>query len=341
MEGSVPWADNAIEALAEAAKPRRGVTPSDRLRKRLAVATLGLAGLVFGWFPYWAARRVMYPVLYEAVPAGAEEGLEIVLSSGAVPEYVVFEARDGGKLSGWFVPGPDRSEMPWPCVLLVYGYGGYKEQMAYYAEMVHEGGFATFMFDMQGSGLRRGAPVSLGHKERWDFLDAVRYARSRPDVDNERLGVLGVSMGAATALLGVEDEPSIKAVVADSSYANLMDMVQPGLRTFVGSPAALLAPLIVRFAETMIGIKARDIRPERAAARLGNRPLLVIHGADDVLTDPRSADRIYAAASGPKELWVVPNCGHARGPEVAHDEYKRRVNKFFQRTLGFRLASSR
>jgi fermentation-respiration switch protein FrsA (DUF1100 family) len=91
--------------------------------------------------------------------------------------------------------------------------------------------------------------------------------------------------------------------------------------------------MIVWFAENMMGAKASDITPETSARKLTNTPVFVIHGADDALTDPHSAQQIYDALEGPKELWVIPNCGHARGPEVVPDEYRRRVNEFFTRTL--------
>ena len=70
-------------------------------------------------------------------------------------------------------PGGDSSAKPWPCILLLYGYGGYKEQMVYYASMLHDAGFACFMFDMQGTGLLRGLPVTMGYRERWDTLSAL------------------------------------------------------------------------------------------------------------------------------------------------------------------------
>ncbi|MEP6774284.1 MAG: alpha/beta fold hydrolase [Chloroflexota bacterium] len=301
--------------------------------RALAVAGLGLAGLVFGGFPYWAARRVMYPAFEEAMPRGANLPLSIELNSNAVPEYVVYSGHNGMERSGWFVPGADTAEKPWPTILLLYGYGGHKEQMAYYARLLHDAGFACFMFDMHGSGLLRGLPVTMGYTERWDTLDAVAYLGTRSDVDSDRIGALGVSMGAATALMAAELEPKIKAVVSDSSYADLNDMVQPGLRTFVGRPATFFAPLIMRWAEQMVGMKAGAVHPEASAGKLGQRPLFVIHGADDQLTDPNSAPRIFAAASGPKELWVVPDCGHARAPEVAHEEYKERVTAFFRGAL--------
>jgi dipeptidyl aminopeptidase/acylaminoacyl peptidase len=165
------------------------------------------------------------------------------------------------------------------------------------------------------------------------MMDAADYLRSREDVDAARVGALGVSMGGAATLLAAAEDPGIKAVVADSAYADLFGMVRPGISAFISPRALFLAPMIVRCAETMLGMKSGSVRPDEAAARLGDRPLFVIHGDCDSLTDPHSAHRLYEAASGPKELWVVPECGHAYAPIIAPDEYKARVNGFFQRYL--------
>ncbi|MFL5734049.1 MAG: alpha/beta hydrolase [Chloroflexia bacterium] len=320
-------ATNELDSISYAGNSRGW--PS--LGRTLGVVGLGAVSLVFGGIPFWAARRIIYPVFAEPLPQGLDETLQV--AEGARPEKVEFTGLDGHKLEGWFVPGPDSSSAPWPVVLLAYGYGGYKEQMVGYAGILHSGGFATMMFDMPGSGRRRGQPVTLGFRERWDLIAAARYLRSRPDVDRERIGVLGVSMGAATALLAAADEPSIKAIVSDSAYADLTEMVKPGIKAFLGLPSFPFAPIIARYAEVMIGAKASDIVPKRAAAHLGDRPVFIIHGEDDNLVAPDSAHKIFAEASGPKELWMVPDCPHGQAPAVRPEEYKERVNNFFSRWL--------
>src|SRR5215212_2429663 len=274
---------------ANGASDRRGWS---LLGRTLGVLGFGAAGLALGGLPWWAARRMIHPMGAEPLPQDLGDTLDVGIS--ARPEKVEFPGLDGHKLEGWFIPGPDASEAPWPVVLLAHGYGGYKEQMVGYAGIVHAGGFATMMFDMPGSGLRRGQPVTLGFRERWDLIAAARYLRRRDDVDKERIGVLGVSMGAATARLAAADEPSIKAIVSDSAYADLAEMVKPGVRAFLGLPSFPFAPLIARYAEVMIGAKASDIVPSRAAAALGDRPVLVIHGLDDTLVSPDSAYKIFA-----------------------------------------------
>lgn len=334
MEAALERVDvspEVVSRIAGGVAERQQGSAQKRLARGAALAGLGLAGLVFGGFPLLAARRIIYPNWSDEYYRATLGNLEMDLP--VQPEYVVFEGRDGKPLGGWFVPAPHEVARPWPVVLLAYGYGGFKEQMAGYAKSIHEGGFATFLFDMAGSGLRKGEPVTFGYRERWQVMDAADYLRSRDDVDSTRIGALGVSMGGASTLLAAAEDHGIKAVVADSSYADLFGMVRPGISAFISPRALFLAPLIVRCAETMLGMKSGEVRPDEAAARLGDRPLLVIHGDCDSLTDPHSAHRLYEAATGPKELWVVPECGHAYAPILAPDEYKRRVNDFFQRYL--------
>lgn len=316
----------------------RGIARHDRKGARLLLRAggfvgLGVVTLALAGFPRWAARRILYPVGAEPLPGpgGPELGLEINSRLGV--EKVTFESTDGQPRGGWFVPAPDTTPGPWPAVALVYGYGGYKEQMVGYAQLLHAGGFATLMFDMQGSGTTRGLPITLGYKERYDLSGACRYLASRGDVDPGRIGVLGVSMGAATALLAAAEEPLIKAVVSDSAYASIERMIRPGLEAFLGRAAVPFAPLIIWHAENITGAHASDIVPEYAVTELGDRPLLVIHGQDDQLIAVESAHRIYAAAPGPKELWIVPNCAHADAPAVAPQEYEERVVDFFRRSL--------
>src|SRR5690606_34961140 len=56
--------------------------------------------------------------------------------------------------------------------------------------------------------------VSFGPLEARDFTGAVAYLRSRPDVDGQRIGAMGISMGGTIALYGAPDCQPIKAILA-------------------------------------------------------------------------------------------------------------------------------
>src|SRR5258708_25396436 len=51
--------------------------------------------------------------------------------------------------------------------------------------------------------------------------------------------------------------------------------------------------------------------PDGAAALIAPIPLLIVHGDKDEFFPVDHAERIYAAANEPKELWIVPGFGHA------------------------------
>lgn len=81
------------------------------------------------------------------------------------------------------------------------------------------------------------------------------------------------------------------------------------------------------------GIDVVRIRPVDAVARIGPRPLLIIHCMNDQVVPPRNSERNFRAAREPKQFWSIPAGGHVAGLEVAAQEYQARVGRFFQEGL--------
>jgi fermentation-respiration switch protein FrsA (DUF1100 family) len=63
------------------------------------------------------------------------------------------------------------------------------------------------------------------------------------------------------------------------------------------------------------------------------RPLLVIHGDADELVPTIMSHDIYDAAGGDKELWIVPNAGHAKAFDNVTEEYEGRIKAFIERVI--------
>jgi fermentation-respiration switch protein FrsA (DUF1100 family) len=63
-------------------------------------------------------------------------------------------------------------------------------------------------------------------------------------------------------------------------------------------------------------------------------PVLVIGGIADLSTPPAETCRLYAAAPGPKSLWLLAGIGHAAAGSVFTDEYRSRVGAFLSSALG-------
>ena len=81
------------------------------------------------------------------------------------------------------------------------------------------------LFDFRYRGESEGDAQTLGVKESWDIQSAVDYLKERPDVDAERIGVQGGSLGAASAILAAAEKSEIKGVVAQIPFAS----INPGL----------------------------------------------------------------------------------------------------------------
>jgi pimeloyl-ACP methyl ester carboxylesterase len=72
--------------------------------------------------------------------------------------------------------------------------------------------------------------------------------------------------------------------------------------------------------------------PDDAAALIAPIPLLIVHGDEDQFFPVDHAERIYAAANEPKELWIVPGFGHAErgtGPQLI-----KRIGRWMRTTVG-------
>src|SRR4029077_15614185 len=82
-----------------------------------------------------------------------------------------------------------------------------------------------------------GRAVTLGALEPLDLVSAVDYLTTRDDIDQNRIGALGLSLGAATTILAAADDRRIGAVVADSSFSGACSGISSSFQHFIGLPA--------------------------------------------------------------------------------------------------------
>ena len=140
-------------------------------------------------------------------------------------------------------------------------------------------------------------------------------------------------MGAAVALQSAAMDPRIQGVVAEGAFRNLHEVMfdYAGLRlsAFLGKtlfrPAAIMA---VHEAEQQGGFHFDDVSPEASVAAR-RFPVLLISGLSDHNIPKRHSEAIFLAASGPKELWLVPGARHQKALQTAPAEFQQRVLKLF------------
>jgi len=252
-------------------------------------------------------------------------------SAGLHGEPIALVSSDGARLAGWLVWNP--KVRPRAAVVLCHGVDGTRLDMVPAARMLVQAGYATLLYDSRTRGASGGRRATLGVREPEDLGAAVRFLQSHPRTSGLPVGVLGASLGGATAILAAAALPEVRAVVAESAFSRLDRAIERHFRLWFGPVAPLLAGPSRRIGERLIGAPAHLVSPERAIARLGRRPVLLIHDADDRFCDALEADRLARAASGPVERWTVPSAGHIEAVHVAPEEYRRRVVGFFDRHL--------
>jgi fermentation-respiration switch protein FrsA (DUF1100 family) len=125
-------------------------------------------------------------------------------------------------------------------------------------------------------------------------------------------------------------EPGIAAVVADSPFADLQDMIAQETARKSPIPKGLvpifLPPARV-FADLLYDIHLDKLRPERDVAKL-EYPVLVIHGEADTRIPIEQGRRVYGAAPPGNELWTLPGVEHTQGFIDQPDAYVQRVEAY-------------
>jgi uncharacterized protein len=246
-------------------------------------------------------------------------------------ETVRFPTPDGLQLAAWFIPpdpGGDGATL-----ILLHGARNNRAEMLLQAAMLHQHGYGALLPDFRAHGESEGTVSTLGYAEVEDLRGALAYLQARPEVNGERIGVVGNSMGGAVAIRGAARIPEIRVVVAQSAYTSVEENVSTGVRAFMGLPPFLFAPLVAWFGERETGIEVRQVRPIDDVAQIAPRAILIVQGALDPAVPPENGIRLYEAAGQPKELYLVPGAGHGGYMRMEPQEFERRVVGFLERHL--------
>jgi uncharacterized protein len=244
-------------------------------------------------------------------------------------EEVTFATTDGLHLRGWCLT----PAVPRAALVVAHGFAMNRSELLDLAHALQARGYAVLLFDFRAHGASDGVRSTVGYREANDIIAAIDYLRDRADLTGLPIGVAGISMGAAAAIMAAARDKRIAAVVADSSFATLTDIACAGIRAVYHLPEFPFGLLSIRFCELLTHARIRENRPVDAVAAIAPRPLLIVHGADDTFVPVAQAHQLYAAASAPKDLWIVPDNGHAATFALQLDEYATRLDRFFTSAL--------
>ncbi len=226
----------------------------------------------------------------------------------------------GGSVAGWYTHGTPGAG----AVLLLHGVRGDRRDMLGRARFLHAAGYAVLLIDLPAHGESSGAAISFGLREAAGVRAALAWLRRQ--LPGERVGVIGVSLGAAALVLS-HSAPPPAAVVLESMYPTIGEAVRNRLAMRVGPLGGAMAPLLLWQLPLRLGVAPEHLQPLDYVAALG-APLLLISGSADEHTAAAETRRLFAAAREPKALWLVDSAAHVN--LHAHDPgaYEARVLAF-------------
>lgn len=224
------------------------------------------------------------------------------------------------------VPGiltvPKNAGKPIPVIILLHGAGDSKtvDYVAYGNDFFLKNGYAVFRIDISKHGERKEDEYDLsftGKTRYWsreiitqtvfDLRRAVDFIETRPELDANKIGYLGISLGGITGTIfcGVEKRVKVPVIVLAGGQFNLM-YGKKAMSADVKDYTSIIEPL--NFVE-----------------QIAPRPLLMINAENDDIVPPMMSKLLYKKAKKPKEIIWYPAKHHT----IPIDKvYKEGVNWF-------------
>lgn len=263
------------------------------LARRLAIA--GAAALALAAAAWWGGARVAAHAIVDAPNAGRAAfepaAGEWRVEGGSPPASIAFD-----------VVGPPDARAT---VLVLHGIRDSRAGMRGWGAALASAGLRAVLVDLRGHGRSTGDVLSYGVFDAADLSRVVDALAARGALAG-RLGVLGVSYGAATAIEWAGRDPRVERVVAIAPFASLAEVV-PGYAP-VPVPG-FFARHAVALAGEMGGFDPSQASPLDAITRT-RAPVLIVHGTADERIAPRQAEELHAAAREHSTLVLVPGATH-------------------------------
>lgn len=200
-------------------------------------------------------------------------------------------------------------------------------------------GVDAMLLDLRGHGKSAGRHVGLGLRERGDVRAAINELLMR-GFEAGKIGIHGLSYGAAVAVMAVAESKEIGAVIADSAFADARDVIAGEISRETGfstSVAEFLLPGVSFLSQRLHSMELSKSAPEQVIAGISPRPVLLIHGTEDTVIPFDHTRRLQAAGDSNVELWPLVGYKHTEGIRLEpgypkwspmREPYLRRVTQF-------------
>ena len=221
--------------------------------------------------------------------------------------------------SFWEPYDEEREYVRLPCVVYLHGNSSSRCEALAEIKYLLPLNITVFAFDFSGCGKSQGDYISLGWYEREDVESVIEYLRKTNKVST--IGLWGRSMGAVTAIMYGDRDPSIAGMVLDSAFASLKELIEELVKERVNLPNFILNQA-TKLVKSTIMKKAKfnldEIEPKKYAVRCFI-PALFCHAKDDTFVDKHHCKDLSEVYAGDKNVIYVDGNHNSSRPRYFRD----------------------
>ncbi len=218
-------------------------------------------------------------------------------------------ASDGVRLHVWVQYSRFADPDDW--VLVLHGYRSDRTNQHYRRRFFARRGHNVVLLHFRGHGSSDSSLISYGYHEAKDVEAAFRFIRTLRPGHRSRIGVDGVSMGAAAAAYAIGNgmiDPDW--LILESCYDNIRHALKNRLALHMsGSLAPIVAWPIEVLVEQLVRLRADDLDPAKALEK-ARCPILLLCGDSEKVLKPLEIEYLYGCMPQPKRCVLFPGAGH-------------------------------
>jgi uncharacterized protein len=224
-------------------------------------------------------------------------------------EQLSLVTSDNIRLHAWMQLSLKATSNRW--VLLLHGYRSDREILQTRRRFFVRRGYHVLLLHFRGHGSSEAARISYGYNERNDVQAAMEFIQSLHPNQPVRIGIDGISMGAAAAAYAVAyGSAKPDWVILESCYNNINQALVNRLGEHIFSPFIWMIARPLEFAaKHVFQLPIEDLNPTKALEKI-HCPVLVLAGDSDTVLKPPEVRHLYESIPEPKQLVFFPGAAH-------------------------------
>ncbi|MBU7594807.1 alpha/beta hydrolase [Metabacillus halosaccharovorans] len=271
-------------------------------------------------------KRVPYEKTYKL---GIQKGeIDDLLFRKKKKEELFIPSYYGYKLHGMLFPVENSRKV----MIIAHGikwslFGSFK-----YVEMFQKRGFNVLLCDHRFHGLSGGTYTSFGYYEKDDLKAWIDYFCAEMG-EEVFIGLLGESLGAASALEASKRDHRVKFCIADCAFSDFSSLLRIRLKLDFKLRFYPIIDLVSFIIKLRHGWSFPEVSPIKGLEKT-KTPILFIHGKEDRFIPLQMTLDMFKRKKENKKLYLVPRAGHAEAFNVDPIGYEKKVIDFIKEIEG-------